>query len=386
MTAAGVACRILRPEISLRFEDLYHKACLVWKFPNEITTQQFLGDNIRGSAEEPKRQGAKTAHGRDRTILLPMAETVLVTGGAGFIGSHIAESLLASGRRVVIVDNLSTGRRENVPEGSVWMEADIRTVAWDPIFERFSIDWISHHAAQANVRRSVADPASDAEVNVLGTLRLIAAARRFGIRRFLFASSGGTVYGEQECFPCDETHPTRPISPYGCAKLAAELYLEAYRQSGDLEPIILRYANVYGPRQDPKGDSGIVAILFEHLLEGRRPRIFGDGLQTRDYVYVSDVVAVHDAAATRWIPGTYNVGTGLETSVLELLDKVASLLEVQVDPLFEAPYTSELRRNVLDSSKLEKTWGLHPKVSLEEGLSQTLRWHLKDHPLVRSAQ
>ncbi len=313
-----------------------------------------------------------------KTIIPKMAETVLLTGGAGFIGSHLAESLLASGTRVVIVDNLSTGQVENVPKGAIWIEADLLTVPWAPIFERYGITWISHHAAQANVRASIENPAVDAEVNVLGTLRLIAAARQFRVRRFLFASSGGAVYGEQEQFPCDEGHPTRPISPYGCAKLAAELYLDAYRQSGDLDPIVLRYANVYGPRQNPKGDSGIVAILAERFISGQRPRIFGDGLQTRDYVYVSDVVAVHDAAAAQWVPGTYNVGTGIETSVLDLLEQVAGLYQVNPEPVFEEPFAAELKRSVLDAGKIERTWGIRPQVSLADGLSRTIAWHLAE--------
>lgn len=304
-----------------------------------------------------------------------MPETVLLTGGAGFIGSHLADDLLARGRRVVIVDNLSTGRRENVPPGAVFVEGDVRTLDWDRFFETHPVDWVSHHAAQANVRLSIEDPAADAEVNVLATLRLVAAALRRGIRRFLFASSGGTVYGEQETFPCDERHPTRPISPYGCAKLAAELYLDAYRRAGGLEPIVLRYANVYGPRQNPKGDSGIVAILAERLLAGERPRIFGDGRQTRDYVHVRDVVAVHRAASERWVEGTYNVGTGIETSVLELLGRVSDWLRVEAEPVFEPPFAAEAKRNVLDSARLERVWGVRPRIRLEDGLAETLAWH-----------
>ncbi len=230
-----------------------------------------------------------------------MSRTVLITGGAGFIGSHLADDALAHGERVVVLDNLATGKRENVPAGAVFHQRDLLDPGLDELLADEKVDVVNHHAAQANVRISLEDPAADARVNVLGTLALIAAARRAGIRRFLFASSGGTVYGEQQVFPCDESHPTRPTSPYGCAKLAAELYLGAFAASGDLEPIVLRYANVYGPRQEPKGEAGIVAILAEKLLAGEPTRIFDDGEQTRDYVHVADVVAANRAAYERWV-------------------------------------------------------------------------------------
>lgn len=304
-----------------------------------------------------------------------MSRTVLITGGAGFIGSHLADDALAHGERVVVLDDLSTGKRENVPAGAIFHRRSLLDPGLDELLADERVDTINHHAAQANVRISVEDPAADARINVLGTLELIAAARRTGVRRFLFASSGGTVYGEQRVFPCDETHPTAPTSPYGCAKLAAELYLEAFRASGDLEPVVLRYANVYGARQEPKGEAGIVAILAEKLLAGETPRIFDDGEQTRDYVHVADVVAANRAVCERWVPGAYNVGTGRETSVNALYAMVTSALGVEIAPRHVPPVAAELRRNSLDAGKLDRTFGYRPATSIEEGLARTLPWY-----------
>ncbi len=304
-----------------------------------------------------------------------MSRTVLITGGAGFIGSHLADDALAHGDRVVVLDNLATGKRENVPAGAVFHQRDLLDPGLDELLADEKVDLINHHAAQANVRISLEDPAADARVNVLGTLALIAAARRAGIRRFLFASSGGTVYGVQQAFPCDEGHPTRPTSPYGCAKLAAELYLGAFAASGDLDPIVLRYANVYGARQEPKGEAGIVAILAEKLLAGEPTRIFDDGEQTRDYVHVSDIVAANRAACERWTPGTYNVGTGVETSVNTLFGMVTRALGVEVPPNHVPALAAELRRNSLDAGALERALGVRPRIALEAGLERTLAWY-----------
>ncbi len=225
------------------------------------------------------------------------------------------------------------------------------------------------------MRVSLEDPAQDARVNVLGGLELVAACRRAGVRRFVFASSGGTVYGEQETFPCDEDHPKRPTSPYGVAKYAFELYLEAFGRAGDLDPVILRYANVYGPRQWPKGEAGIVAILAEHLLAGERPRIFGDGEQTRDYVHVSDVVAANRAAYSTARLGAYNVGTGVETSVNELYRMVARELGSPIEAAHSDAVAGELRRNSLDAARIARELGVRIATPLEEGLRSTLAWY-----------
>jgi len=304
-----------------------------------------------------------------------MSRTILITGGAGFIGSHLADDALRHGDRALVLDNLSTGRRENVPAGALFLERDLNDPGLDEILRAERVDTVLHHAAQANVRISLEDPAADARVNVLGTLELIAACKRAGVRRLLFASSGGTVYGEQQVFPCDESHPTHPTSPYGCAKLAAELYLDAFRVTGDLDPVVLRYANVYGARQEPKGEAGIVAILAEKLLAGETPRIFDDGEQTRDYVHVDDVVAANRAAIERWTPGVYNVGTGVETTVNALYRMVATALASDIVPRHVAPINAELRRNALDASHLERALGAAPKTPLAEGLARTLPYY-----------
>ncbi len=304
-----------------------------------------------------------------------MAKTILITGGAGFIGSHLAEEELARGNRVLVLDSLITGRRENVPSGALFLHRDLRDPGLDEILRQERVDVVSHHAAQANVRVSVEEPLADAEANVLGGLALVEACRSAGVRKFLFASSGGTVYGRQEAFPCDEGHPLRPLSPYGTSKLALEFYLGTYARLGDLEPIILRYANVYGPRQDPKGEAGIVAILAEKFLAGDSPKLFGDGSQTRDYLYVKDIAAVNHAAIEQWIPGTYNVGSGLETSLNEIFARIAERLGRATEPQRLAANPFELERSVLDDSLLRSTWKLPAWTSLSEGLAHSLPWY-----------
>jgi UDP-glucose 4-epimerase len=304
-----------------------------------------------------------------------MPNTLLITGGAGFIGSHLAEDALAHGDRVVVLDNLSTGRRENLPPGVTFYERDLSEPGLDELVRDEKIDLVSHYAAQVNVRVSLEDPSADARTNILATLDLVRACKRAGVRRFVFASSGGTVYGEQRVYPCDEEHPKHPTSPYGCAKLAVELYLDAFRTIGDLDPIVFRYANIYGPRQEPKGEAGIVAILAEKLLAGETPRIFDDGEQTRDYVYVGDLVAAHRAAIENWTPGIYNVGTARETTVNALYEMVARKLGSTIRPRHEPPVSAELRRNSLDASRLERALGAAPKTLIEEGLDRTLPYY-----------
>ncbi|MGE0641453.1 MAG: NAD-dependent epimerase/dehydratase family protein [Thermoanaerobaculia bacterium] len=306
-----------------------------------------------------------------------MSRTLLVTGGAGFIGSHLVEDALAHGEKVVVVDDLSTGKRANVAPGAVFHEMDLNDPRLDQVIGDEKVDVISHYAAQVNVRVSLENPSADARTNILGTLALIRAARGCGIRTFVFASSGGTVYGTQEVYPCDELHPLRPTSPYGCAKLSAELYLDAFRSIGELDPVIFRYANIYGPRQEPKGEAGIVAILAQKLLAGETPKIFDDGEQTRDYVYVGDLVAAHRAAVERGVPGVFNVGTGIETTVNELYEMVARRLGSAIRPVHVPPVAAELRRNVLDASRLERELGAAPKTALERGLELTLPYYVE---------
>ena len=241
---------------------------------------------------------------------------ILVTGGAGFIGSHMAKRHLADGHHVVIVDDLSAGRRERLPHSSRFVQADIAETDLEPLLREERIAYVSHHAAQIDLRHSVADPIGDARANVIGSLKLFEACRRAGVRRVLFASTGGALYGEPEGGrPADEGHATNPVSPYGCAKLSIEKYLYYYREIHGFETQVFRYANVYGPWQDGTGEAGVVAIFAEAILSGKTPKIRGDGQQTRDYVYVGDLVEAAARAVEQGGSGTWNLGTGVETSV-----------------------------------------------------------------------
>ena len=244
---------------------------------------------------------------------------VLVTGGAGFIGSHIADALIARGDRVTIVDDLSTGDRANVNPSAELRVTDVRDV------DAGGFDAIIHQAAQIDLRKSVADPGFDAEVNVVGSVRLLEAAANAGVKRFLFASTGGAIYGEPLQAPQSEEHPANPLSPYGCAKLAVEHYMHYYREVRGLSCVALRYANVYGPRQNAHGEAGVVAIFAPRLLHDEEVTINGSGEQTRDFVYVADVVAANLGALDGDFGGAFNVGTGVETSINELHAKMAAL-------------------------------------------------------------
>jgi UDP-glucose 4-epimerase len=294
-----------------------------------------------------------------------------VTGGAGFIGSHLVDALVARGDDVLVVDDLSTGRRERVNPEARFLELDIRDregVAGAWAADRPEVCF--HLAAQADVRVSVADPARDAEVNVLGTINVLHASRDHGAQ-VVFSSTGGAIYGECE-EPAPETAPREPISPYGTSKLAGEEYLAmANRLYGDGH-VALRFGNVYGPRQDPHGEAGVVAIFFGRLAEGRPPRIFGDGLQTRDYVYVGDVVRATLAAAGK-AGGVFNVGTGTETSVVDLAQACMVASGVRLEPVFEAARLGELGRSVLDPALAERELGFRTEVGLEAGLAETWR-------------
>ena len=302
---------------------------------------------------------------------------VLVTGGAGFIGSNVCDALAAAGHEPVALDNLATGKRANLAPVIRLIEADIRDPKLEAIFEREKPDAVSHHAAQIDVRKSVADPVFDADINLLGMLRVLEASVKSGVRRFLFASSGGACYGEQETFPAPETHPSRPVSPYGVSKAAGELYLGYYRAEKALSFGALRYANVYGPRQDPHGEAGVVAIFAERLLRRQTCTIFGDGENTRDFVYVGDVARANVLALTAPYSGPVNIGTGRETSVKELYRKLAGLAGSGLEPVHAAAKPGEQRRSVIDPALAVTALGWKPGVSLEDGLARTLDWFRK---------
>jgi UDP-glucose 4-epimerase len=298
----------------------------------------------------------------------------LITGGAGFIGSTIADAYLAAGHEVAVVDNLYSGKRENVPAGARFHEIDIVSPAIADVVAAERPDVISHHAAQMDVRLSVASPAFDAEVNILGTIRLLEAAVKNGVGRVIFASSGGAAYGEQERFPARETDRTQPISPYGVSKRSGEHYLFYYHAVHGLPYLALRYANVYGPRQDPHGEAGVVAIFCEKLLRGEPPRINGDGKQTRDYVFVEDLVRANLAALDSAHVGPVNVGTGRETDVVALAAKLVALSGRPLAPQHAPAKAGEQRRSVIDPALAKQALGWEPRVALDEGLARTYEW------------
>jgi UDP-glucose 4-epimerase len=290
----------------------------------------------------------------------------IVTGGAGFIGSHVVDGLVARGDGVVVLDDLSSGRRENLNERARFIEGDVR----DPTAVEEALagaEVCFHLAAQADVRVSVERPDFDCDVNVIGTIRVLEAARRHGVD-VVFASSGGAIYGECDG-PAPEDAPLRPLAPYGTSKLAAEEYLATYNRLHGTRHVSLRYANVYGPRQDPHGEAGVVAIFFGRLARGEELRIFGDGRQTRDYAYVGDVVAATLAAPGH--PGVFNAGTGTETSVLELADACRRVAGVEVETAFADPRPGELQRSVVDPARAERELGVGFSTSLEDGLAPT---------------
>jgi UDP-glucose 4-epimerase len=299
---------------------------------------------------------------------------IAITGGAGFIASQIAEAYLAAGHEVVVLDDLSTGKRVNVPAAAKLYQVDIRAPEIAEIFRTERPQALSHHAAQLDVRRSVADPGFDAAVNVLGMLNLLEAAREVGVRRVLFASSGGAVYGEQEVFPAPESHPHHPISPYGITKSTGEHYLAFYHAVHGIPYVALRYSNVFGPRQDPHGEAGVVAIFSQRLLSGEAPTIYGDGKQTRDYVFVGDVVRANVAALTSDFVGPVNIGTSIETDVNELCEKMRVLTGCPHRAKHAPSRAGEQRRSVIAIDRAHQVLGWRPETTLEEGLRRTLEF------------
>jgi len=303
---------------------------------------------------------------------------VLITGGAGFIGSNVADGLLEKNYKVIIVDNLSNGKKENIPQGAKFYRCDIRDKKLYDIFKAEKPAVIIHNAAQLSVRVSVEDPLMDADINIIGGLNVINACRIYNVEKIIFASSGGTVYGEQKYFPADEKHPTHPISPYGAAKLATENYLYYFYNAYGLKYISLRYANIYGPRQDPYGEAGVVAIFSSKMIEGKSAVINGDGLQTRDYVYVGDAVDANLRAIESGFVGPLNIGTGRETTVVRLfniLKKVSG--KASIEEAHGPSREGEQRRSQLSSELAGKMLGWQSKVSIEEGLKLTYHWFKK---------
>lgn len=309
---------------------------------------------------------------------------ILVTGGAGFIGSHVADAYIAQGHDVVIVDNLSTGKRGHINPQARFYQLDITDwEALQSVFAREQIELVNHHAAQIDVRLSVSDPRFDARVNLLGLLNLLECCRAWGVPRVLFSSSGGVLYGQTEQIPSSEEHPKHPISPYGVAKFASELYLFSYKLAHGLEYIALRYANVYGPRQPAKGDGNVVSTFARLLVRNEPVTIFDDGEQTRDFVFVGDVVQanllatakiseINRGAAHSIDDLAFNIGTSRETSINQLF--AALKTQYRGEARYAPARAGELRRNALDIAKARRALGFTPKISLDEGLRQTVRW------------
>jgi UDP-glucose 4-epimerase len=300
---------------------------------------------------------------------------IVVTGGAGFIGSNVADAYLERGHEVFILDDFSTGRAENVHRRVTVHRVDIGDPAAANAIEKIKPDVVSHHAAQMDVRRSVADPQFDARVNILGFVNLLEACRKAGVKKVIFASSGGAVYGEQEVFPAPEGHPTVPASPYGVSKRAGELYLSYYQQVYGLPYIALRYANVYGPRQSTMGEAGVVAIFISQLLAGRVPVINGDGRQTRDYVFVGDVVAANVAALESGFVGPVNIGTGRETDVVTLYGLLRSGVGCALEAQHGPAKAGEQRRSSLDTSLAARVLNWRPATELANGLEKTIAFY-----------
>lgn len=298
----------------------------------------------------------------------------LVTGGAGFIGSHVVDALLAEGHAVYVVDDLSSGKKDRLASQAVFHAMDIRDPNISMLFAKERFDVVFHLAAQIDVRKSVHDPFFDASVNILGTLRLLDCCRSYAVNRFIFSSSGGVMYGECPTRPATEADPAQPISPYGISKLVAERYVRFYAEQYGVDSVILRYGNVYGPRQDPHGEAGVVAIFAGRLLAGEPVTIFGSGDQQRDYVYVKDVAAANMAALHRGDGDVFNIGTGMGTSVNALYERMARELGAEMRTVTGAARAGELERNVLNAAKAGEGLGWSPQWTMERGLKETLNF------------
>jgi len=300
---------------------------------------------------------------------------ILVTGGAGFIGSNVADGFIQEGHQVAIIDNLSTGRKSNVNKEAQFFKVDIRSAVIDKIFEKIKPDVLCHHAAQIDVRKSTTDPIYDANVNIIGSLNLLNACVKHKVKKVTFASTGGAIYGEQDYFPADENHPANPLSPYGVAKLTIEKYIYFYHKTYGIDYVSLRYANVYGPRQNPLGEAGVVAIFTEKLLSNKEAIINGKGTQTRDFVFVQDVVESNLLALNYPQSDIFNIGTGIETDINCIFRILKEKTGSNQKEIHSPAMLGEQQRSVLECSKAEKLLGWKPKSSLEEGITKTVKFY-----------
>lgn len=295
---------------------------------------------------------------------------ILVTGGAGFIGSHIVDRYVETGHDVVVVDDLSNGSSENIRPGVRFHRISVNDPAFPGIVASERPEVVNHHAAQSDMTTSLKDPPGDARINLLGSLNVLEACRRHGVKKILFASSGGAIYGNQHRFPADEDHPPCPVNPYGIAKMTVEYYLEFYARRFGLSSVALRYSNVYGPRQKASGESGVVAIFVARLLQGRPPVICGTGEQTRDYVYVDDVVACNAKALEDSVGGRFNVASGIETDVNTVARHLEKIMRLNIPPLYAPERQGETKRSCLRPGSLQTL----PPTPLPEGLERTVAW------------
>ena len=300
---------------------------------------------------------------------------ILVTGGAGFIGSHIVDSLLAAEHEVVVVDNLATGYRRNLNPDATFYEMSILDPHLAEVFDQEKPDIVNHHAAQNDVRKGVVDPLFDAQQNIIASIRLIELCREHSVKKIIYASTGGAAYGEPVYLPTDEEHPIRPLSPYGVSKHTVEHYLELASLNYGLNYTVLRYANVYGPRQDPHGEAGVIAIFSEMMLAGNRPTFFGDGSSTRDYVFVEDVVRANLLAMGGGAGQIYNVGTSRQTSLNELFSKLKAAHGIEIAPIYAPTRLGEVEKIALGNDKIKRDLGWVPRHTLEEGLAKTVGYY-----------
>lgn len=302
------------------------------------------------------------------------SKTILVTGGAGFIGSHLVDRLVQLGHRVLIVDDLSTGKIRNLPRGVNFYHTDVNHASIDNIFQKESPNVVFHNAAQISVTSSVRDPGKDAEINVAGTARLIEASRRYGVDKFVYSCTGGALYGDPDPSQCTEESPIVPLSPYGLSKWVGERYLDLYRRTYRLNSVSLRYGNVYGPRQDPHGEAGVVAIFANAMLEGQEPRIYGDGNQERDFVYIEDVVQANILALEEGVSGAYNIGTAVGTSINDIAKILGEIFKYRRKPSHSPARIGDVRRISLDYSKAKREMGWEPTIFIREGLLRTAEY------------
>ncbi len=309
---------------------------------------------------------------------------VLITGGAGFIGSHVADLLIKDGHQVIVIDDLSKGKKENLPENVSFYPVSITDPSIAEIFSDEKPETVIHHAAQVSVVSSVKDPAGDMEINIKGTICLLEEAVKHKVEKFIFASTGGAVYGEQDCFPADENHPLKPISPYGAGKLSAEKYLYFYHKAYGLKYTVLRYSNVYGPRQDPHGEAGVVAVFTQKMLNGEEVVINGTGEQTRDFVFVKDVAMANRMALDHDFNGELNISTGTETTINQLFSLLKLIIPTSISDKHGPALSGEQLRSVLSWERAEKELGWKPRIKLREGIEQTVLFFKNGVPEISS--